>query len=116
MDSISNAATSRAKYGFTDDGLWPPCYGCLSDVDGLTEHMGPRGCLVDTDKYPDIAKNIERFDEILKFQDLENPTPEQRQLLYSLVVPEGLPIHINNVLVPVGANYMEVMKEITGHY
>jgi hypothetical protein len=116
MDSTYNAATSRAKYGFTDDGLWPPCYGCLSDVDGLTEHMGPRGCLVDTDKYPDIAKNIERFDEILKFQDLENPTPEQRQLLYSLVVPEGLPIHINNVLVPVGANYMEVMKESTGHY
>jgi hypothetical protein len=116
MNSTYNEATSWAKYGFTDDGLWPPCYGCLSDVDGLTEHMGPRGCLVDTDKYPDIAKNIERFDEILKFQDLENPTPEQRQLLYSLVVPEGLPIHINNVLVPVGANYMEAMKKITGHY
>ena len=112
MDSMFNTA----KYGAVDEGRWPMCAGCLSDVDGLTEHMGPRGCLVDTDKYPEIAKNIERFDEILKFQKLDNPTPEQKQLLHSLVVPEGLPCHINNVLVPVGANYMEAMKEITGSY
>ncbi len=118
MDSsIFNSTRVVAKYGAIDDGRWPMCLGCLHESDDLVSHMGSRGCLVDGDKFPQIAKDIERFYEILEFQLLEHRTLEQEELLYSLVVPEGLPYYINNVLVPAGANYMEAMKNIeAGHY
>lgn len=115
-NSIFQPIRVVAKYGAIDDGRWPMCSGCLHESEDVATHMGSRGCLVDGDKFPQIAKEIERFYEILDFELLEHRTPEQEKLLYDLVIPEGLPYYINNLFVPAGTNYKEAMKSITGSY